>query len=397
MGNAAADTEAEGQDPSGTLHGDGLASDASQTQAGVDDQDIDDVIAFLSHTDVSIQLHALRLVQGLTVEQQVVHHLGGKASTLVPGLLQHVPKDKSRSRLALTSLVNISQEPRVLDHLLDINMCNRAMDYLREKTCPGNEDLLIMLLANITADERGAEHLLQIGQGAKEGLHLAFLLGYFLSNERSGEGQADTFEHVASILPNTTVFKAGRKVVLQPGRGALQALASQLDSANQLRRTGCAGAIKNCFFCCEEDGTEKDIADEEDALNVILGLLCGTGANKKKAEDDVREMLAEGIYCLAKSDVVRTKLWRMNAVDLLKKGYEDEENVTVCEALEGCAEFFLQDGFEEDEENDGKEGGDEGKDEAQDAEKHEDKDESRAEAIEMSHELQERCVVEELA
>lgn len=132
-------------------------------------------------------------------------------------------------------------------------------------------------------------------------------------------------------------------------------------------------------------------------MNVILGLLCGTGANKKKAEDDVREMLAEGIYCLAKSDVVRTKLWRMNAVDLLKKGYEDEENVTVCEALEGCAEFFLQDGFEEDEENDGKEGGDEGKDEAQDAEKHEDKDESRAEAIEMSHELQERCVVEELA
>lgn len=37
----------------------------------VDPQDIDDVIGFLSHDDVSIQLHALRLVQGLTVEQQV--------------------------------------------------------------------------------------------------------------------------------------------------------------------------------------------------------------------------------------------------------------------------------------------------------------------------------------
>ena len=356
MANAAADTEADRRDPSSALHGDGRAADESQTHAGVDEKDIDDVIAFLSHADVSIQLHALRLVQGLTVEQQVVHHLGGKASTLVPGLLQHVPKDKSLSRLALTSLVNISQEPRVLDRLLEIKMCNRAMDYLREKTCPGNEELLIMLLANITADERGAEQLLQIGQGAKEGLHLAFLLGYFLSDERSGEAQTDTFEHVASILPNATVFKEGRQVVLQPGRGALQALASQLDSPNKLRRTGCAGAIKNCFFCCEEDGTERNIADEEDALNVILGLLCGTGADKKKAEDDVREMLAEGVYCLAKSDVVRTKLWRMNAADLLKKGYEDEENVTVCEALEGCAEFFLQDGFEQGEGNDSKEG-----------------------------------------
>lgn len=113
--------------------------------------------------------------------RQVVQHLAAKTTTLVPALLQHVPKEKSLSRLALTSLVNISQEPRVLEHLLEIKMCNRAMDYLREKTCPGNEDLLIMLLANITTDERGAEQLLQIGQGAKEGLHLAFLLGYFLS------------------------------------------------------------------------------------------------------------------------------------------------------------------------------------------------------------------------
>lgn len=410
MVHAAGDTEAGHQAQDDALHGQTQDGHAS---AGVDEQDIDDVIAFLSHADVSIQLHALRLVQGLTVEQQVVHHLGGKASTLVPALLQHVAKDKARSRIALTALVNISQEPRVLEFLLEIKMCNRAMDYLREKTCPGNEDLLIMLLANITADERGAEQLLQIGQGAKEGLHLAFLLGYFLSNEKGGEGQADPFEHVASILPNTTVFKAGRKVVLEPGRGALQALASQLDSGNALRRTGCAGTIKNCFFCCEEDGTERDIAEEEDALNVILGLLCGTGANKKKAEDDVREMLAEGMYCLAKSDVVRTKLWRMNAVDLLKKGYEDEENVTVCEALEGCAEFFLQDGFEQDEDaNEEKDTNTE-----QQTEKSEHKEGQKTQAPEVAaknnrttegqtsgdanvhtvhHELQERCVIEEI-
>ena len=370
--------------------------------SSVDPQDIDDVIGFLSHDDVSIQLHALRLVQGLTGEQQVVHHLAAKTSTLVPALLQHVPKERSLSRLALTSLVNVSREPRVLEHLLEIKMCNRAMDYLRERTCPGNEDLLVMLLANVTADERGAEQLLQIGQGAKEGLHLAFLLGYFLKYSNTNTSTDlntdadDAFEHVASILPNATVFKAGRQVVLEPGRGALQALASQLESDNALRREGCAGAIKNCFFCCEEDGTEQDIAEEEDALNVILGLLCGTGASKKKAAEEVRELLAEGMYCLAKSDVVRAKLWRMNAVDLLKKGYEDEENVTVCEALEGCAEFFLQDGFEDGEgEESGEEGGEKGG-EGEGGIEDEDRGGGGNDKEIHPRELQERCVIEEI-
>ena len=152
------------------------------------------------------------------------------------------------------------------------------------------------------------------------------------------------------------------------------------------------GAIKNCFFCCEEDGTEQDIAEEEDALNVILGLLCGTGASKKKAAEEVRELLAEGMYCLAKSDVVRAKLWRMNAVDLLKKGYEDEENVTVCEALEGCAEFFLQDGFE-----DGEEGGEEGG-EGEGGIEDEDEDSGGDGNDKEIHprELQDRCVIEEI-
>ena len=341
-------------------------------QPSIAQKDIDDLIDFLNHDEIKIQLHALKLIQGLTVEQQIIQKLAEKRDALIPALLQFVAKDKALSKTALTSLVNMSQEPRVLETLLDMNVCNRCMDYLRERVCPGNEQLLIMLLANITSVERGAEQLLQVGQGAKEGLHLAFLLGYFLSPVDSVV-ENDVYEHVASILPNTTVFKQGRKVLLEPGRGALQALASQIDSPNALRRMGCAGAIKNCFMCCEEDGTEKDIAEEEDALNAILALLCGTGCSKQKAGDDVREMLAEGIYCLAKSDIVRTKLWKMNAVDLLKKGYEDEENPVVCEALEGAAEFFLQDGLASEEQSD-KDG---------------------EEQVEQK-ELVERCIVEEL-
>lgn len=70
------------------------------------------------------------------------------------------------------------------------------------------------------------------------------------------------YEHVATILPNVTRFAAGRRLLLQPGRGLLQALASQLRSGSELRRRGCAGAIKNCCFSCEADGTAGDIVAE---------------------------------------------------------------------------------------------------------------------------------------
>lgn len=67
---------------------------------------------------------------------------------------------------------------------------------------------------------------------------------------------------MATVLPNVTRFATGRRLLLQPGRGLLQALASQLRSGSELRRQGCAGAIKNCCFSCEQDGTVEDIAGE---------------------------------------------------------------------------------------------------------------------------------------
>ena len=47
--------------------------------------------------------------------------------------------------------------------LLALNAVGRCMDYVREKSCPGRNDLLVMLLANLTSLEAGAEALLQVG------------------------------------------------------------------------------------------------------------------------------------------------------------------------------------------------------------------------------------------
>jgi Domain of unknown function (DUF383) len=226
------------------------------------------------------------------------------------------------------------------------------MDYLKENTCEGQEDLLIMLLANLTAAEDGAAALMQLGKTGLEGLNLAILLRLFLDTTHSKAGE-DPFEHVATILPNVTRFREGRQVLLEPGRGALKALASQLRSPSELRRRGCSGAIKNCCFTCEEDGTVDDIGKESAALTDILGVLAGIPEVEK--DDIVRENLAEAVLCLAKIPDARKKLWAADAPELLKKAYEFEEHPGVCEALEGAAQFFLEDGLQKDDDQGGDE------------------------------------------
>lgn len=217
-----------------------------------------------------------------------------------------------------------------------------------------------MLLANLTAAEEGAAALMQLGKIGLEGLNLAILLRLFLDTTNSKAGE-DPFEHVATILPNVTRFKEGRQVLLEPGRGALKALASQLRSQNELRRRGCSGAIKNCCFTCEEDGTVEDICEESSSLADILGVLAGIPETEK--DDIVRENLAEAVLCLAKIPNARKKLWEADAPKLLKKGYEYEEHPGVCEAMEGAAHYFLEDGFQQDDDGEGEnvqEGGEEG-------------------------------------
>jgi cold shock CspA family protein len=154
----------------------------------------------------------------------------------------------------------------------------------------------------------------------------------------------DTFAHVATVLPNVTKLKAGRRVLLEPGRGTLSALASQLRSANKLRRRGCAGAIKNCCFSCEDDGNVDAIAVEKEALAEILAVLADTESRAAK-DEIVRENLADAVLCLAKVPSARKKLWEANAPELLKKAYEFEEHAGTCEAMESAAALFLEDGF----------------------------------------------------
>ena len=61
----------------------------------------------------------------------------------------------------------------------------------------------------------------------------------------------DAFAHVGSILVNLTRLKAARTLLLQPGRGLLGALQTQLHSPELLRRQGAAGTLRNVCFSAE--------------------------------------------------------------------------------------------------------------------------------------------------
>ncbi|KAI3433812.1 hypothetical protein D9Q98_003616 [Chlorella vulgaris] len=302
--------------------------------------ELEDLVNFLSDSRPAIQQHAVDLVQGLTGSPDGIAQLGKLSAKLLPSLFRLVPCPEAVSRPALVALVNLSQEPSVQQQLLGLNALARCMDYLREGSCAGREELLVMLLANLTSLEAGAEALLQMGRGALEGLNAAMLIKLLLDPP----GQQDAYAHVATVLPNLTRFPSGRRLLLQPGRGLLLALASQLRSRSELRRRGCAGAIKNCCFSCEQDGTVMDIAAETEALTTVLDVLCGITA--KEADEAVREALAEAVLCLARVDAARKQLWACDAPGMLKTGYEFEENRTVCACMEATAELFLSDGFE---------------------------------------------------
>lgn len=58
-----------------------------------------------------------------------------------------------------------------MNQLLGLSVVARAVDYVTDGASQ-NDDLLIMLLANVTTLETGSEQLLQLGQGIREGFNM---------------------------------------------------------------------------------------------------------------------------------------------------------------------------------------------------------------------------------
>lgn len=71
------------------------------------------------------------------------------------------------------------------------------------------------------------------------------LLSRFLEQQSK---PGDPMAHVAYILTNVTRFPKGQGIILEPGRGYIDALISQLQSDSSIRRQGCSAALRNLCF-----------------------------------------------------------------------------------------------------------------------------------------------------
>lgn len=301
--------------------------------------ELEELVQFIDDSRVEVRNAAADIVAGLTASPDGIEKLKAVQRPLIIKLWRAVGLGGESSRKALVSLVNLSHDPAVADQLLDLGAVNRVMELIRENSCP-HADLLSSLLANVTISEGGCRELLQIGKGSLEGLHMAVLLKKFVSSGIAlCPGEPDPYEHVASVLTNVTRIKEARALLLQPGRGLLQALVSQLQSWNSLRRLGASGAIKNCVISAEEDGTLEAVLVDREALRHVLRPISGQQPLEK--EDTVRECLAEAVLVLARTDKGRDALWEVGAPEALRKGYEDEQHPGVCAAMEQTAELFL--------------------------------------------------------
>ncbi|KAF6255311.1 hypothetical protein COO60DRAFT_1641647 [Scenedesmus sp. NREL 46B-D3] len=326
------------------------------------DKDLQDLVEFLGSKRPEVQQAAVDIVSGLSGSPEGINRLKGIQVALLGALLRITgtpDADPAVSRAALTALVNLSQDAALGKALLQFNTVA----------------LQLMLLVNLTVDEQGCEHLLQLSRQGMEGLHMALLLQMFVKSAVTlMPGQPDPYEHIGALLTNSTRLQAGRKLLLQPGRGFLQALAAQLGPGSSLaRRRGCSGALRNCCISAEEDGTLQELVSDKAVLARVLAPLGGdssTGTDAAAApaatssgsagagaaagaasassagrdpDDSVREALAEAIAVLAATDAGRKELWKVSAPELLRKAYEDEEHPGVCQAMEHAARCFMFD------------------------------------------------------
>lgn len=340
-------------------------------EASDEDSDLEDLINFLAGSRKDVKLQALAIILGLTGSHEGIDRLKKKLEKLLVFLLRLIPVQeadaisKKISEDTLSSLVNLSNDPEVLKRMLASKTVARVMDYIREGSTPHHK-LIAMLLCNLTVDEEGCSHLLQLGQDKLEGLNMAILIKKF---ENSGimweEGTDDPYEHIAAVLTNVTRLKQGRTLLLQPGRGLLQALVAQLKSPSEMRRRGAAGALKNIFMALEEDGTIEAVTTDPLMLEKLLEPI--NGLDPKEKDDSVRQAIAECLLALASCRQGRVALWKVKGPEILRKGYEFEECPPVCHAMELTADLFMSNQGELEAEQNDKGKKDDGSDPASEA------------------------------
>jgi len=223
------------------------------------------------------------------------------------------------------------------------------MEAIRDRQC----GRCVSMLANLTRTEEGAKALLQQGNARLEGLHLTRLVHLMIGSTD------EEHDHVANVLMNVTRVPLGRQLLAAKGSGLLPALAEQLTARSEERRIGIARALQHCCASLEGEEEMSDFLEEAGKASLRAILKPVSGIPPKERSDDVRAAAAGAVAALAASSAGRDALWDVDAPNLLKKGYEDEEHVETCDAMERAANLFISNSAVDDEDGNAEGGGEE--------------------------------------
>ncbi|GAQ89582.1 hypothetical protein KFL_005390020 [Klebsormidium nitens] len=319
--------------------------------------ELEELVDFLSSPRPELRKGAVDIVQGLSGSDQGLHQLLSVSDKLLKPLLKLLVASPNVSKPAAAALVNLSQDPRFAENAVKENGVSRAMQGLVEKE-GGHNDLLVMLLANLTQTEEGARSLLQVNDEALQGLFLTKLIKEFAAT--SGSEDDDVYEHVGTVLVNVSQVKEGRTILLDPARALLKHVLPQIQSQNVRRRQGVANALRNCCFDAGSNmfsllrlsdvllpalllplAGSKPFSKED--LEKMPPSLAGPLAKPRRPELDsgVKVAVAEALYLVAAIEAGRRALWQANAHRILQVGYEDEEDADVMLAYEKVGALFV--------------------------------------------------------
>ena len=296
-----------------------------------------EILPFLKDPKPEVRLEATKHLAGLSGSdegREALLAVDGKI--LIRSLSRLVGDLAPVSQQALTTLINLSNEPELVSHMVQgSSLFNKVMENLKtynEKI--GNnkaklqieramqEDtkihlrLNLILLSNLSQTSSGALCMLQADCENRDlvGLNILRLTKWFLTSspnsymqmkndkatassygeDEDGSTNAvtvdvhkdddDEWKYVAGILANITRLKEGRDILMDRERGILRSLLRELHSKSLTRRQGIARVVRN--ICFERSKTMWMITDID--INILYHIMKRLAGPEpvKEGEDD---------------------------------------------------------------------------------------------------------------
>jgi len=214
-------------------------------------------------------------VQLLALENIATHSMNPQSHKVLKNtkLIRYLSKligetDLKLLQALLPILINLSEDPFFLKQMISQNVVSRVVDaILDSKNVP---KLYVVLLCNITREERGARKLLQIGDTLM-GYYVTKLVQIFCENDPNKD-KNDEYQWIGSILINITQIKEGRELMLDKSRHLLENVVKFVSHPNLIRRRGILGTIRNILF---DKNSHTYLMNELDILPILLNPIRG--------------------------------------------------------------------------------------------------------------------------